>query len=621
MMPGLQEWIHSIEEGKGAAIIKRVFLLLLFAALAAAYDIREFKNFTTSEAMDSAQISRNIAEGRGFTTHFIRPLSIRLIKKGEGDVSMLKGEHPDLMHAPVYPAMIAGLMKVLPIEYKVPKGVTFMVYAPEVWIAVFNQLLFAALLFAVYGLAARTFDPEVAKVTVVILAVTEIFWRFSVSGLPTLWLCLLTVLIARCLVAMESRIRESEPVAVGTQLLDPLAEAAPAAIAPLRPLGSGWILGMAALTGLLVGIGMMTRYSYGFLILPVLGFAGAFFGSRRGQTIATIAIVFALVSTPWLVRNYQLCERPFGLAGFAAVQGTPSFTGNKLERSMPANLALEMNKVTLAQYSRKLVENASVTVQEDLPRLGGSWVTALFLVGLLVPFRSPSLRRLRLFLLLSLLLLVIVQSLGRTMLSAASREITSENLLILLVPLVFMFGVGMFFTLIDQLQFAFPQYRAAAVSLLVTIAALPLVLLFLPPRSIPLAYPPYHPPFIQEVADWMRKDELMMSDMPWAVAWYGNKKCVWTTLDAGNVRGGDFFAINDYLKPINALYLTPITMDARFLSEFLKSQEGVWSRFVLDSMLRTNVPIGFPLKRSPRGFLPDFLFLSDRVRWQGNNPP
>src|SRR5688572_28240937 len=119
MMPGLQEWIHSIEEGKGAAWIKRIFLLLSFAALAAAYNVREFKKFSAIEAMDSAQISRNLAEGRGFVTDFIRPSSIRLVKKGEGDTSMLKREHPDLMHAPVYPAMIAGLMKVLPFEYKI----------------------------------------------------------------------------------------------------------------------------------------------------------------------------------------------------------------------------------------------------------------------------------------------------------------------------------------------------------------------------------------------------------------------------------------------------------------------------------------------------------------------
>jgi hypothetical protein len=31
------------------------------------------------------------------------------------------------------------------------------------------------------------------------------------------------------------------------------------------------------------------------------------------------------------------------------------------------------------------------------------------------------------------------------------------------------------------------------------------------------------------------------------------------------------------------------------------------------------VPTGFPLRKAPRGFLPDQLFLSDKVRWQAVN--
>ena len=106
-----------------------------------------------------------------------------------------------------------------------------------------------------------------------------------------------------------------------------------------------------------------------------------------------------------------------------------------------------------------------------------------------------------------------------------------------------------------------------------------------------------------------------MSDMPWAVAWYGGRKAMWITLDAGGSSRSDFFAIHDYQKPIKGLYLTQITMDARFLSETLKGAEGAWGRFVLESFFLTNVPAGFPLRQAPRGLTPEQLFLSDRVRW------
>ena len=62
----------------------------------------------------------------------------------------------------------------------------------------------------------------------------------------------------------------------------------------------------------------------------------------------------------------------------------------------------------------------------------------------------------------------------------------------------------------------------------------------------------------------MKENELMMSDVPWAVAWYGNHQCVWLTLNAKE----DFFAVNDNLKPVQALYLTPETMDGKFVSDW-----------------------------------------------------
>ena len=49
----------------------------------------------------------------------------------------------------------------------------------------------------------------------------------------------------------------------------------------------------------------------------------------------------------------------------------------------------------------------------------------------------------------------------------------------------------------------------------------------------------------------------MMSDIPWAVAWYGNRSCLGLTLDVKK----EFFAIHDFQKPIQALYLTQSTLD------------------------------------------------------------
>src|SRR5688500_5050796 len=119
----LQEWIHALEEGKGALWIKRAFIVLAIAGLAVVYNLREFKNFSNPEAMDSAQLARQIAEGKGYSTRFSRPLSIKLIQNKQGEQSKpLSGLHPDLINAPMFPLIEAALMKVLPFNFSFPQG-------------------------------------------------------------------------------------------------------------------------------------------------------------------------------------------------------------------------------------------------------------------------------------------------------------------------------------------------------------------------------------------------------------------------------------------------------------------------------------------------------------------
>ena len=102
-----------------------------------------------------------------------------------------------------------------------------------------------------------------------------------------------------------------------------------------------------------------------------------------------------------------------------------------------------------------------------------------------------------------------------------------------------------------------------------------------------------------------------MSDMPWAVAWYGHRPCVWLTWDISR----DFNALHQQ-KPVQGLYLTPLTMDGRFLSQMLKGEERVWGRFAVESLVKEETPTGFPLKHAFSGWLPDQLFMADRPRWQ-----
>jgi hypothetical protein len=614
----LQDILHKLEVGGGIRFFRVGLALLAVLLFAVGYNWRGFRNMNTQEAMDAAQVARNLAQGKGYTTLFIRPFSMYLVKqrnleKGEvpkvgeaADYARIKGMHPDLANPPVYPVVLAGLMKVLPFNYSALSIKPFPdkrsgVAQPDFLIALFNQLLFLGVIAVVFLLARRLFDPGVAWLSAALLLGTELFWRFSVSGLSTLLLILIFLGLVWCLVLWEQEMR----------------------VPKWGPTG---VLILAALTGAVAGLGGLTRYAFAWVILPVVAFLIVFGGQRR-MLLATIALLaFVTVMGPWVARNYSVSGRSFGTATYTVVESTLLFPENRLERSLEPDL----DHLYLRPFWLKLNTNMRQIVTSDLPKLGGSWVTAFFLAGLMVGFRNPAISRLRYFLLACILVLTLTQALGRTQLSEESPDINSENLLVLVAPLVLVYGVGFFYLLLEQIQLPFPQLRYVVIGVFSLLACLPMLFVFLPPKITPVAYPPYYPPAIQTVAGWLNEKELAMSDIPWAVAWYGQRQCVWLTLkctpDAKDPAATheDFFAISDYQKPINILYLTPQTMDSRFLGQWgpwVRAGDHNWGSFVVQC-LASRVPGAFPLRESPVGWMPEQLVLADWQRWRkGSGSP
>ena len=247
--------------------------------------------------------------------------------------------------------------------------------------------------------------------------------------------------------------------------------------------------------------------------------------------------------------------------------------------------------------------------------MGGSWISAFFLVGLLLRYKNPALNRLRYFLLFCLLVLVVVQSLGKTALSDASPVLNSENLLVLLAPIVIIYGVSLFYTLLAQVEFPAYQFRYLVIGAFCLLLCLPVIIACFPftPAINPVAYPPYKPTIIQWTSSWMKRNELVMSDIPWAVAWYGGRQCLWLTLDSQT----DFHEVCQQ-KPVKAIYLTQVTTDARF--QWLQV-ENSWGNFVFDVFVDHKLPPDFPLRSAPSGFLPDQFFITDSSdRWKQPNP-
>jgi hypothetical protein len=364
-----------------------------------------------------------------------------------------------------------------------------------------------------------------------------------------------------------------------------------------------------------VALAALTRYSMVWLIVPTLAFLILFGGPRRGSLCLVTLAMFALLVTPWLVRNHQLSGVPFGTATYSALEATELYPKFKLQRSLDPNL-----RVITSLLWMKLIANARPLVETLCSNLGG-WVAGFFAAGLLVGFQNQGLRRIRYFLLFTLGLFIVLQAVGRTQLSEDSPDINSENHLVLLLPFIVIYGVGLFFLLLDQVKFPVPTLRYPLIGLFVLLAWLPFGLRLLDSPVAALVYPPYHPQWIRQTSHYLKEDELMMSDVPWAVAWYGNRSCVWLTLNAvadpkNSTSTEHFLTINDFLRPIHGLYLTQVSMDGRFVSDWITSGQSSWGSFIIDTLLRKEEPADFPLHEMPDGYLPEQMFLTDWKRWQ-----
>ncbi|HYR43240.1 MAG TPA: hypothetical protein VER98_09465, partial [Terriglobia bacterium] len=80
---------------------------------------------------------------------------------------------------------------------------------------------------------------------------------------------------------------------------------------------------------------------------------------------------------------------------------------------------------------------------------------------------------------------------------------------------------------------------------------------------------------------FVREDGLAMSDIPWAMAWYGNVPTVSTTQGSEG-----FIEIDSLEKPIKEIYLSSVTLN-RGLSQWIRNRDG-WGFLLLQSLGEIN---------------------------------
>ena len=566
----LQGVLYALEKGRFATIIKGAAFLVALIAVILLYLFVQFRGLGTVTAMDQAQIARNLASGKGFTTDYVRPLVVsQMQKRAGGETGISVDRLPDISQSPLNPFVNSLFLGVTKAAGKI--SITDMTYSGDRLLAGVSIAFFLLAVLAWYFTASQLFDPQLARFSCFLVLVTDLLWQFSLSALPQMLMLLLFSLALLATVLAANAQTAGNRGRVSMFLI-----------------AAGVIFGLLALT-------------HGLAFWPFLGwlvFAVVYF-RPRGLAATFALIAFVVVVTPWLIRNYSVSGNPFGLGLYDA-----AFNG------VPENTFLRENSVDfskMASFPNKIRTGIVAQMQELFAYLGLNLAAGAFFLCLLHPFRKPEAAALR-WGVLSMWVFAII---GMSLFGGVSSAISSNQLHVLFIPVFATYGLAFLLVLWNRLNFNTPLLRLVFLTTILIVCAIPMLLTLFAGRQAQIQWPPYIPPYIGALGQWFEEEEMVASDMPWAVAWYAQRKSL---LLPQTVR--ELNRIHDYntiKQPLRGIFLTPVSGNQPLFSGIYKGIYREWAPLIVRPPQTKGFPFASVLPLPIDG---ECILFTDRERWK-----
>ncbi len=571
-MPGpadlIQRTVHALEEGGMAIWIRRGLAVVAIIALALFYFIHEFRGLATSQAMDQAQVGRNIARGYGWRTEFVRPRAVGQLQ-GNGKNVATRIWY-DTYNAPLPP--LVNAISLLPLRGHWKMTPLDIVYPGDKIIAVVAILLFLASLVILYLIASRLFDERLALLGTALVLLCDAIWQYSLSGLPQM---LLLFLFNATIYVM---VRAVEAQYAGGRV--------------------GIWLGAAG-----VGFGLLALTHALTIFIFVAAFIFCMFFFRpRGYASVIVLSAFLIIYSPWLVRNYIVCGNPGGVAIYSVLDGINHSDAGHMRR-----VDLDLEGIGPGHFRSKIVGNLQSQMERIFGYLGWSVVACMFFASLLHVFKRRETSSIRWL----VLVMWLGATLGMTVYGITEEQgVAANQLHLLFIPIMTCFGLAYLLVQWNRLDLDFRLARIAFITLLFVLCSLPMIFTVgLPTTKSSIRWPPYVPPYISVLNDWMQPQEIVASDMPWAVSWYADRRSLW--LPETIKIFTEFHDYGIFGAPVNGLYLTPISGSQNTLQDILKGEYRDWAALILRSVDLER----FPLKWATLlGLENECVFFADRDR-------
>ena len=269
--------------------------------------------------------------------------------------------------------------------------------------------------------------------------------------------------------------------------------------------------------GALFGLAYLTHYGCGLLLPAMLIYVLFASASRKKLSAVLFLLAAVLVASPWLLRNALLVHNPFfTIDMYDIFMNTGYYPGFQVHRSfdsVPSPLGFAITHIP--QLAVKAIDGL-IELYKQWPTLIGLYVVPFFVLSLFVKPRDRSVLAARRLLVACAVIWTIGVSLG--------DQLPSH--LLGLVPIMTVFAAGYMLHLINRAVTA-PGRRAVLLVAIVLGAALPTGSALI--RSATPVATGVPAQFVDMDA-YIAKDAKLVSDCPWAVAWYGRRTAVWLPL-------------------------------------------------------------------------------------------
>lgn len=563
--------INSSQLDTGVIIRRSLFFLVLIILTLGNLFVL-FRGLNSPQAMDQAQISREIARGNGFTTKMIRPVAYYQAQKAQNSSISFIG-FQDTYHSPLNPLINAAVLKLIraddPDAWQM--GENEMVFPLDRVIATVSTLFFLMAIGVNYLLISRIFDVKIAGVCAILMLFCETFWNYSLSGLPQM----LMLLLFSC--AIYFVYRAVEAAAEGRTSMTP-----------------------AIIAGVFFTLLALTHWMTVWIALGYIIFAAIAF-RPRGIIGLSVVVLLILAAVGPILRNQTITDSPFGTAFLTLYGGL----GSGSESAVMRTIDLEAEPLVLDGLILKILRTTLLQATDIIPFLGGIIVAPLFFIALLHPFKRAAIANFR----WAILLMWVSAALGLAFFGISKNELDPNQLHLLFAPIMMAYGLAFISILWSRLDFVAttPILRNVHHFVIIGICALPLILslpskvkigMHLKDRGGVPHWPPYYAPALNSkkagLKGWITDKQITFSDQPWAVAWYADRISVWLPPTSAGFEKIETIAA-DLKTPCAGVLISPLSHGSGSLAQ-IAAQYKDFTFMVLDGRtFYTNYPSGVSL--------------------------